>query len=198
MAWHLWCAIPGRACIKAQPCRLHQYAAVMMRKKASFPRPLQVADTLLDEVSLSGGHLRIGWISDLPSLPRLLSALVPPSLPAFSQLSLCSCRLPLEALQFGDERGSGTALVQLRELSFDSCHVSGGSWSEALAALMGAAPSLGSLEMQRCLSETGIPDSVRSATHLTSLSLQFNDLEELPEAPVLAGGQQVQWSTIGT
>ena len=157
-----------------------------------------MAGTLLDSVRLSDRQLTVEWIHSLPSLPRLLLALLPPSLPACSKLTLRDCALPLEALQSEDERGGSAALAQLRALSLQFCHVPGGDWSEALAALMGSAPSLRGLELWGCALRERILDSVRSATHLTSLSLQFNDLEELPEAPVLAGGQQVQWSPIGT
>jgi len=147
-----------------------------------------VAGALLARAKLCNRQLRIEGIVSLPSLPRLLSALLPPSPPACRKLTLRDCDLPLAALRFEGEHSGSTALAQLRTMSLWLCQLSGGSWNDALAALMSAAPKLKTLQLCGCLSGTDIPDSLRSATHLTSLSLLCTKLEEFPEAPVLHGG----------
>ncbi len=153
----------------------------------------QIAGVWLAQAKLNNQQLSIEGIASLPSLQRLLNALLPPSLPACRRLTLYQCALPLAALQFEGEPGGSTVLAQLRTLSLWWCQLSGGSWSDALAALISAAPTIRSLELCGCLPTpgTGIPDSVRSATHLTSLSLLYNELGDFPESPVLAGGHQV-------
>ena len=66
----------------------------------------------------------------------------------------------------------------------------GGSWDDVLSAVLSQAPNLDSLELSG-LRGSPIPASVLSSTRLTSLNLDSNRLEALPEAPVLAGKQAV-------
>ncbi|PRW33508.1 Adenylate cyclase [Chlorella sorokiniana] len=147
--------------------------------------PLEVAGALLERAVFSDQQLDIERLVALPSLPRLLEALLPAGQPGYTRLTLSGCWLPIDALQLDGGHGGSALCAHLRTLSLHFC-LSDSTFSNVLAAMLGESWGVASLELVRCLLDEPIPLSVLSATRLTSLNLSDNCLEDLPDAPVWA------------
>ncbi|PRW33613.1 p53-induced death domain-containing 1 isoform X1 [Chlorella sorokiniana] len=181
------------------PCRFASLAQYSMghtdpweQEDPDMFSPLEVAGALLECVALEqvqpgDWRLAISNLIDLPDLPSLLAALLPGSQPSYGHLALNGCILPMAALQLPGSHIGGILPPQLKRLSIRFCEVTGGTCSDALAAMLGPDHNLESLELQGCPLNEPIPACVLSATGLTSLCLANNCLSDLTEGPVLAG-----------
>ena len=114
----------------------------------------------------------------------LLAALLPRH-QSLDALSLLGCQLDLPAFE-----GCST-LRSVTELVLNGCTGPGGSLDAGLAALLLRTPQLRRLTVQGCLQpDDPFPDSLRAFSGLSFLFLAGNALEDRPEGPVWAGGNE--------
>lgn len=121
----------------------------------------------------------------------VLAALLLPSNP-LDALALCTCQLRPPALH------SCPSLASVTELELYGCSNPEGGLDDGLSALLRNMPQLQRLTLGSCLqNEDEFPESVRTLSGPTSLSLPENGLEDLPEGPCWAGECAAGGRTLG-
>lgn len=130
-------------------------------------------------------RVQLDGVTDMPSLQQLLAAGLPqPS--QLRRLGLFNSMLSAPALL------GCPFLGPLTELILSGCTFSDGGAAPALEALLQQAPRLQNLSLVACLnhqpfpSAQPFPPALVSRTGLQRLSLQINDLADLPPGPYLS------------
>lgn len=151
----------------------------------------QVGDACLHESHGEGRNPATGGVPEMtfcgirsmPALKQLIAAALPTGVQPSSLLSLSVYHswLDVSALHGCIQLAHATRLL----LSVCSFH--GGDAATAIEALLQQAPRLQSLTLLGCFRGQPIPAAVVERTGLKSLSLQSNDLADLPDGPYLQG-----------
>lgn len=167
----------------------------------------QIAGTWLSQCCFYAPDARVWWradynlcrlagITSMPSLPRLLAAVVPPGI-SLQRLSVVNSTLDVAALL------GCTQLRHLRELCLGQAvcssvdpRIASGTLAEAVEVLLEQAPQICCLELDSGSHNSAhfqlgtVPSGLVRCQHLTRLVLRGQGLSELPCGDYLTGGER--------